>query len=550
MSRFVSLLIVFTAFGAICVPAPSLAAELVLRPPSDAPILDPFRLPDGPYGAGNRGIEYDTPAGAPVSAAAPGVVIFAGPVAGNLHITVDHGGGLRSSYSFVDQILVARGDRVDAGARIATTGGPLHFGTRLHGRYVDPADLFGSPVLTVALVPHDDPESFGRFLDLAERSERLRLLELWQGYSGVGLWGNITAAVKIVAGFPYGPWAMLDPQARLTELVHLAETLATLAAEVDRRALLADLTVGLWVALHPPPCTPGGVRVASPPERRIAVVVDGLDSSSADAGAMAQLDLSAHGYEAGDVVRFSYSGGIVPPAGDGWAASIPASHYRPGATRGDVEAAILELVATLEQVAGANPGVIIDVFGHSLGGLLVRHSIAEIDLSEVPVDTAVTFSAPHQGAASAELIEVIELTTPGQFVGGMLETTWPDHILVAPVGEDVSKTGFAGDTAGVGFPPEVHAVTIGARADVIVPATDAWAPGANHVVVGGSNPVGAHGDIVGWAETNREVELALAGLPPACEGAVGRMLDVVVPRSIEYSEHVASGMVAAVDAVS
>ncbi len=550
MRRFVSLLIVFTAFGAICAPAPSHGAELVLRPPSDAPVLDPFRLPDGAYGAGNRGIEYDTPAGDPVSAAAPGMVVFAGAVAGDLHITIDHGGGLRSSYSFVDQILVARGDRVDIGARIATTGGPLHFGLRLHGHYVDPADFFGSPVLTVALVPHDDPELLRRFLDVAERSERLRLLELWQDYSGGGLWGNITAAIRMVSRFPFGPWAMLDPQARVAELVHLAETLNTLAVEVDRQALLADLTVGLWEALHPPPCTPGGVEVGAPPERRIAVVVDGLDSSSADPGAMAQLDLGAHGYDAGDVVRFSYSGGIVPAVGEGWAASIPASDYGPSATRGDVEAAILELTTTLSQVAGANPGVTIDVFGHSLGGLLVRHSLAEIDLSEVPVDTAVTFSAPHQGAASAELIEVIELTTPGQLVGGALKIVWPEHILVAPVGEDVSKTGFAGDTAGIGFPPEVHAVTIGARADMIVPATDAWAPGADHVVVGGSYPVGAHGDIVGWAETDREVKLALAGLPPACEGALGRMLDAVVPRSIEYGEHVASGVVAAVDVAS
>ena len=547
MRRLLCLLVVFTAFTAVCVSAPPAAANVSLRPPSDAPILDPFRLPPGPYAAGNRGIEYDTSSGDSVSAAGPGIVVFAGGVAGSLHITVDHGGGLRSSYSFVDQILVARGDRVDAGRRIAIAGGPLHFGTRIDGRYVDPAQLFGTRVVTVALVPHDNPEVFRRFLDLAERSEQMHLLEVWQGREGGGLWSTIRRAVGIVANIPFAPWSVLDQKARFAEIVHMAEVLGTLATEVDQGRLIADLVVGLWEALNPPPCTPAGTVVAVPSERRVAVVVDGLDSSSRDAEVMARLDLGAQGYEPGDIVRFSYGGGIVPPSSDGWATSVPLSHYDPGDTRGNVEDAIPKLTATLEAVAAANPGVTIDVFGHSLGGLLVRHSLAAIDLAEVPVAVAVTVSAPHQGTAAAELVEVIELTTAGTAAAELLAVVWPDHILVAPVGEDLSKSGFAGDTASVAFPSEIHAVTISARADVVVPATDARAPGAVHVVVGGSAPLGAHTDVLGWAETHREVRLALAGHPPACEGATDRVLDVVVPRSIEYAEHVVSGLVVAAD---
>ena len=72
----------------------------------DAPVSDPFRSPDDPYGPGNRGIEYDTEPGDVVRAAAAGIVVFAGPVAGELHVTVDHGGGVVSSYSFLERLSV------------------------------------------------------------------------------------------------------------------------------------------------------------------------------------------------------------------------------------------------------------------------------------------------------------------------------------------------------------------------------------------------------------------------------------------------------------
>ena len=79
------------------------------RPPVDAPVTDPFRPPLTPYGPGNRGIEYATVPGTLVRAAADGLVVFAGPVAGALHVTVLHGDGIRTSYSFLAVIRVRRG---------------------------------------------------------------------------------------------------------------------------------------------------------------------------------------------------------------------------------------------------------------------------------------------------------------------------------------------------------------------------------------------------------------------------------------------------------
>ena len=135
-----------------------LPAEPLFRPPVSAPVSDPFRLPEGPYGPGNRGIEYDSEPGEAVAAAAAGEVVFAGSVAGSLHVTVDHGGGLVSSYSYLERIAVPVGARVAQGDPIGAASERLHFGVRVDGAYVDPASLSAvGTVVTVRLVPLDVP---------------------------------------------------------------------------------------------------------------------------------------------------------------------------------------------------------------------------------------------------------------------------------------------------------------------------------------------------------------------------------------------------------
>jgi murein DD-endopeptidase MepM/ murein hydrolase activator NlpD len=121
------------------------------RPPVDAPIVDAFRLPDGPFGAGNRGLEYATTPGTPVWAIGAGVVVFAGQVAGPLHVTVLHPDGLRSSYSYLAEILVKAGQHVAGGQVVGRTGERFHLGVRSGGTYLDPATLF--TVAGVRLVP-------------------------------------------------------------------------------------------------------------------------------------------------------------------------------------------------------------------------------------------------------------------------------------------------------------------------------------------------------------------------------------------------------------
>ena len=127
--------------------------RLVFRPPVDAPVADPFRPPENPYGPGNRGTEYDTEPGDVVRAAASGTVVFAGAVAGSLHVTVDHGGGVVSSYSLLMRISVRVGIGVDQGQVIGLAGERLHFGVRVGGGYADPAGFIGVRRVRVRLVP-------------------------------------------------------------------------------------------------------------------------------------------------------------------------------------------------------------------------------------------------------------------------------------------------------------------------------------------------------------------------------------------------------------
>jgi len=123
--------------------------------PVVGPVIRGFDPPTTPFGAGHRGIDIAAPIGTPVLAPAPGVVAFAGAVAGHLFVTVDHGGGLSSTSSWVSAILVRKGDAVARGSAVALTGTGhpgvepphLHFGVRRGGEYVDPLGFLTPPSL-------------------------------------------------------------------------------------------------------------------------------------------------------------------------------------------------------------------------------------------------------------------------------------------------------------------------------------------------------------------------------------------------------------------
>jgi murein DD-endopeptidase MepM/ murein hydrolase activator NlpD len=143
--RFVRLSIVCVALAMLVLPA-GLAGAQPPRfvPPVDAPIRDPYREPSTPYGPGNRGIEYDTEPGTWVRASADGVVAFAGVIAHEQYVSIDHDDGIRTTYSYLATISADAGERLEQGDVVGTAGDRLHFGARRNGVYFDPATLFAN----------------------------------------------------------------------------------------------------------------------------------------------------------------------------------------------------------------------------------------------------------------------------------------------------------------------------------------------------------------------------------------------------------------------
>ncbi len=153
---------------AVAPPPDALADDVTVTPPAE-PEADPataepspragFRWPlqgpmlagYGPAGDGghNDGINIGAPQGTPIVAADNGIVAYAGNELrgyGNL-LLIRHADGWVTAYAHTDRILVAQGDRVQAGQTVATVGSSgavsdpqLHFEIRRGSDSVDPLD--------------------------------------------------------------------------------------------------------------------------------------------------------------------------------------------------------------------------------------------------------------------------------------------------------------------------------------------------------------------------------------------------------------------------
>lgn len=120
-----------------------------LPPPVEAPVLRPFGLEvDREFGTEtfHKGIDYRVPLGATVRAVAAGTVRFAGRFRGYGNLVIlDHGDDYFTVSAHLDEIAVAVGDALDAGAVIGTAGdtgslrGPvLYFEVRRGAEALDP----------------------------------------------------------------------------------------------------------------------------------------------------------------------------------------------------------------------------------------------------------------------------------------------------------------------------------------------------------------------------------------------------------------------------
>ncbi|MET8994309.1 M23 family metallopeptidase [Amycolatopsis sp. NPDC004169] len=121
-------------------------------PLSPVPVITKyFDAPETPFGPGHRGVDLAAVPGQEVLAADAGVVVFAGSVGGRPVLSVDHDGGLRTTYEPV-VAKVAVGEQVYRGQVLGTVlpGHPgctvaacLHWGVRRGEEYVDPLALTG-----------------------------------------------------------------------------------------------------------------------------------------------------------------------------------------------------------------------------------------------------------------------------------------------------------------------------------------------------------------------------------------------------------------------
>lgn len=94
----------------------------------------------------HSGLDIAVPRGTPISAAADGVVTFAGKKGGyGTVVILEHADGRTTFYAHCDKLLVEKGDTVSAGFEIAkagstgkSTGPHLHFEVRENGKPIDP----------------------------------------------------------------------------------------------------------------------------------------------------------------------------------------------------------------------------------------------------------------------------------------------------------------------------------------------------------------------------------------------------------------------------
>jgi murein DD-endopeptidase MepM/ murein hydrolase activator NlpD len=161
--RFVLVLVVVTSLAwpsAAAATPPAATAAGWAWPLDGQPVVTrDFQPPPTPYAAGHRGVDLAGVAGQPVLAAGAGVVVFAGSVAGRPVVSVEHPGGLRTTYEPVQPRVLA-GQVVAGGAPLgvllnAHAGCPveacLHWGLRRGQVYLDPRSLLRPP--RVRLLP-------------------------------------------------------------------------------------------------------------------------------------------------------------------------------------------------------------------------------------------------------------------------------------------------------------------------------------------------------------------------------------------------------------
>ncbi len=500
--------------GMLAVGAPVLATGTVPTgwvAPVDAPIADPFRPPESRYGAGNRGIEYAVSGGEAVVAVGAGRVTFVGAVGGSRFVVVTHADGLRSTYAFLAEILVVKGQLVEPGQLIARAGVGFHLTARLGDEYVDPTRLFSGAIASPRLVAGDPTDR-----------------------------GPVGRADPVALG-PLDPMlALLDAGNDLT-LTGQLSAIAQAAAAWRNQDCEND------------PAAPSPIG-----ERRTLIQVGGLGSSSAEAS-IGLLDVGALGYDAADVLGFSYAGGCTrvpfgnrggPPDDPGsLSAELPSTDYEPADTFQSVEHSAELLADLIEAAAVARPGQPIDLAAHSLGGVVARRAVELLDRrgrlgdgpDALPVRVVLTVGSPHQGADLATASVASEGTVTAVLIDQLTDYREADSV------RQLSEAGSMRLPRPAAPPAGVVAVAVAAATDLVVGAEHAIWPGAANVVIAPTPPTevsdgigSVHGSLPGRPEVAEALVRAATGLAQRCASLGDLVTSTLTARGISTLEDLAT----------
>lgn len=489
-------------------------------PPVDAPVQDRFREPAGPYGPGNRGLDYATEPGTAVLASAPGEVTFAGLVGGTRHVVLLHADGLRTSYSFLAEVSVRRGDVVSRGAALGRSGSSLHFGARAGERYVDPALLLAGAEVDVRLVPVEERRARPVGEERRSLVEQLLRSGARGGAATTALWLAGAGASAARAALPVLAAAALRAATTSRDVLVARAEQAVLAPVVLSTAVAIGYRAYRELRDDQQGCTPPAVPPPPPaPARRIVVLVAGYGSTGGEADVL-DVDTEALGYAAADRVQLSYAGGRV--AGVGALAGVPTSTYGPADSMVDLRTSGAHLRRLLHDIARAHPDVPVDVLAHSQGGLVVREALAAplrhgSAARPLTVDHVVTIASPHHGTPAATVAGTLGLTSEDSVLGGAVTSSTGGGVdpRAASVGQMAEGSAYLDDLARRPLSTAIAFTSIAAAGDVVVPGLTSIAEGATNVLVGLGGPA-AHGDLPGSPEAAREIALALQGAGPTC----------------------------------
>lgn len=566
---------------------------VVWRPPVDGPVARGFDPPAARWAAGHRGVDYAVEPGTRVRAAGDGVVAFAGSVAGSLHVTIAHGGGLRTTYSFLDAVTVHRGDEVGRGDQVGLAGGGdpehgpglLHFGLRQGEEYLDPLTLFGPPDLTetVRLVPSEpgagDLGSVGAERQLLLDVLGPRPLPPWaRGGDGESLAAGALGALGRLARGAAGAWleGALDLGALLTRLPpQLAEItarwltrLGDQALEWAGRVLLewgprileqgleatlleagAPLSVAVAVAMFVPRvlretslavgdwrarrgrCTASGGVEAGPRAGRRLVVVAGLNSATAGGSASGDPPGATSDLP---VRELGYDPGEVTYFSYGGVGRP----YEPRHTYGDIRAAALLLDEHLRAEGRARPGHAVDLVGHSLGGVVIQEYLKHVydpdDPALPPIGAVVTLASPHGGTPlAAAASDLAGLPGARELLDGVADRLGQPPVDAQVVEQIAEGSEFVRRLEEAPLPDHIRFTSIAGRHDLVVPAGSTRLAGAEHFTVDPGGWLSDHSRIVTDSDAVAALRLALEGLPPPCLGLAEAVADRAFPAAID-----------------